>query len=583
VWKLLPRRGKPRFFALQAAAGGARFRAVLTLLHVKNLALVEDASIEFGPGLNVVTGETGAGKSLLIGALYLLLGERADHDAVRAGASQCVVEARFSLADPAAADAVLAEAGLEPCVEGELVLRRVLRASGGGQAYVNDAPATLPLLKRLGAHLVDLHGPHDHQSLFRPAAQLALLDAHARDAEPLAAYEAAFAERRGWLGRLEELSGPDDGLSDQIDMLAWRVQEIDEVAPTPDEESAVRAEQETLGSLQRVLELGQTVVQAASESEESALNTLAPALKAAEELARLLPDAAEWADSLRGAARSLAALSTAVQRRLGALDADPARLEWLDARLAAYERLKRKYGPTVEDVLATREAAAARLGELRSRDGRREEARREIARLDRVLLDLGAALRKAREKAARRLAPAVTAELRALAFADASLRVDLSPLPEPGPRGLDAVEFVFTPNPGEPPRPLRAIASSGEISRVMLALKTVLADADPVDLMVFDEIDANVGGETAHAVGRKLRRAAASRQIVAITHLAPVAACGVHHFAVRKTIDGDRTTTRVEKLSGDARADEITRMLGGAATSPVVREHALALLASAAS
>lgn len=555
---------------------------MLTDLHVKNLALVEDASIEFGPGLNVVTGETGAGKSILVGALYLLLGERASPSTVRAGAPQCVVEARFALADSAPVDAVLSDAGLDPCVDGELVLRRVLRASGGGQAYVNDAPATLPLLKRLGAHLVDLHGPHDHQSLFRPAAQLALLDALAGDRDALAAYEAAFAERRGWLDRLADLSGPDDGLSDQIEMLSWRVKEIDEVAPTPDEETSIRAEHETLGQLQRILELGQTVVQAAAESESSALSTLAPAQKAAEELSRLLPDAADWAESLRAASRSLAALSTDVQRRLGALEADGDRLEWLDNRLAAYERLKRKYGPTVDDVLAARETAAARLAELQSRDARRDEAHREIARLDAALRTLGADLRKARQKAAARLGPAATKELRALAFARASFNVELSPLPEPGPKGLDAVEFVFAPNAGEPPRPLRAIASSGEISRVMLALKVVLAGADPVELMVFDEIDANVGGETAHAVGRKLRQAADSRQIVAITHLAPVAACGQHHFAVRKSEESGRTVTRVAPLSPDARVDEITRMLGGESTSPVVRQHAAALLAAAA-
>jgi DNA repair protein RecN (Recombination protein N) len=554
---------------------------MLTYLHVKNLALVEDAAVEFGPGLNVVTGETGAGKSILVGALYLLLGERASPSTVRAGADKCVVEAHFSLDDPSAADAALEEAGMEPCEGGELVLRRVIRASGGGQAYVNDVPATLPLLKRLGARLVDLHGPHDHQSLFRASAQLEMLDALARDGDALAAYEAAWAERRGWLDRLEELSGPDDGLSDQIEMLSWRVKEIDEVAPTAEEETEIRAEHETLGQLQRVLELGQTVVQAATESDASALAVLAPAQKAAEELARLLPDAADWADTLRSASATLAGLSTDVQRRLGALEADGDRLEWLDNRLAAYERLKRKYGPDISDVLAARETAAARLAELQSRDARRDEARREIARLDASLRSLGATLHKAREKAAARLAPVATAELRALAFARASFEVSLSPLPEPGPKGLDAVEFVFAPNAGEPPRPLRAIASSGEISRVMLALKVVLAGTDPVELMVFDEIDANVGGETAHAVGRKLRQAAAARQIVAITHLAPVAACGQHHFAVRKGEEDGRTVTRVESLGDEARVAEITRMLGGEGTSPVVRQHAAALLEAA--
>ncbi|MBR6021569.1 MAG: AAA family ATPase, partial [Kiritimatiellae bacterium] len=369
---------------------------MLTLLHVKNLALVEDASIEFGPGLNVVTGETGAGKSLLIGALYLLLGERASPASVRSGAPQALVEARFALADPAPVDALLADAGLDPCIDGELLLRRVVRASGGGQAYVNDAPVTLPLLKRLGAHLVDLHGPHDHQSLFHPSAQLALLDAYAGLSAPLAGYAAAYAERQSWLDRLEELSGPDDGLADQIDLLSWRVREIDEVAPSADDEAQVRAEHETLGHLQRVLELGQTVVQAVSESDASALATLAPALKAAEELSRLLPDAAEWSSALHSHANGLAALSLSVQRALSALDADPERLDFLDSRLAAYDRLERKYGPALADVLAARDEAARRLDELRSRDELRATARREADRLTARLRELGAALSAAR-------------------------------------------------------------------------------------------------------------------------------------------------------------------------------------------
>lgn len=551
---------------------------MLTLLHVKNLALVEDVSVEFGDGLNVVTGETGAGKSLLIGALYLLLGERASPASVRAGAPQAVVEARFALGNPGPVDEVLAEAGMEPCCDGELVLRRVVKAAGGGQAYVNDAPATLPLLKRLGAHLVDLHGPHDHQSLFHPAAQLALLDAYAGLDGALEEYGAAFAERQGWLERLAELSGPDDGLADQIDLLSWRVKEIDEVGPSIEDEAQVRAEHETLGHMQRVLELGQTVVQAVSEAETSALETLAPALKAAEELSRLHPDAAGWAETLRGHADGLAALSLAVQRALGDLEGDADRMEFLDGRLAAYERLKRKYGPGVEEVLAARAAAAERLADLQARDERRGEARREAERLAGVLRELGGKISRARAAAAERLAPAVTAELKDLAFPHAALRVDLSALDEPGPRGLDAVEFVFSPNAGEPPRPLRAIASSGEISRVMLALKVVLAAADPVELLVFDEIDANVGGETAHAVGAKLRLAAANRQIVVITHLAPVAACGAHHFAVRKSVADGRTSTGVAPLDAESRVTEIARMLGSP-TSPVVREHAKALLA----
>ena len=539
---------------------------MLTLLRVKNLALVEEAAVAFAPGLNVVTGETGAGKSILIGALYLLLGERADTSAVRAGEAQCVVEATFQLADPRAVDAELAAAGLEPCDHGQLILRRTVKATGGGQAYVNDAPVTLPLLKRLGARLVDLHGPHDHQSLFQPAAQLDILDA---DTE---------AWRRD---AAEELSRDVGDLAAQIDLLAYRVKEIEEAEPVEGEEEKVRAEQQTTGHAQRILELGQQVVQAISEDENAALSVLAPARKALDELARLMPAAQDWPEALRAPTDALAALSVSIQRELSAIDADPARLEWLDQRLATYDKLKRKYGGSVEEILAALETSRARLKDLRSRDEQKAAVAKEIAAAEKELRVLGAALRKRRAAAAEKLAPAITAELQALGFAHGAFGIELPPTDEPAATGLDRAEFGFAPNVGEPMRPLRAIASSGEISRVMLALKVVLAEADKIPLLVFDEIDANVGGETAHAVGRKLAQAAKRRQVVAITHLPPVAACGAHHFAVRKTVRDGRTHTSVAPLDEAARVDELARMLGGRASTSVALRHAAELLAAA--
>ena len=554
---------------------------MLTLLRVKNLALVEAAEVAFAPGLNIVTGETGAGKSILIGALYLLLGERADTSLIRAGAAQCVVEATFHLADPAAVDARLAEAGLEPCADGQLVLRRVVKAAGGGQAFANDAPVTLPLLKRLGAVLVDLHGPHDHQSLFQPASQLDILDAYAKADAERAAYAAAHAEWQARLARRAELSADVGDLAAQIDLLAFRVKEIEDAAPVAGEEEQVRTEQQTAGHAQRILELGQLAVQALSEDETSALATLAPARKALEELARLMPAAQEWPGELRAHTDALAALSGAIQRELADIDADPARLEWLDQRLATYDRLKRKHGGTVAEILQTLETSRARLKDLQSRDQQKAAVEKEIAAVEKQLQARGLALRQRRAAAAEKLAPAVTAELKALGFAHGAFAIPLAPAAEPAASGLDQVEFAFAPNVGEPMRPLRAIASSGEISRVMLGLKVVLAAADRIPLLVFDEIDANVGGETAHAVGRKLAQAARRRQVIAITHLPPVAACGAHHFAVRKSVRDGRTHTRVEPLDDAARVEELARMLGGRESTSVALRHAAELLAAA--
>ena len=554
---------------------------MLSLLRVKNLALVEEAAVSFEPGLNIVTGETGAGKSILIGALYLLLGERADSSSVRTGETQCTVEATFHLADPAEIDALLAEAGLDPCEGGQLILRRTVKAAGGGQAFVNDTPVTLPLLKRLGARLVDLHGPHDHQSLFHPSAQLDILDAFARAGRERSAYTGAFARYQTLLARREELSADIGDLDAQIDLLAYRVKEIEDAAPVEGEEEQVRAEQQTAGHAQRILELGQLVVQTASEDENSALSILAPARKALEELARLMPAAKDWPDELRIHTDALATLVTAIQRELSVIDADPARLEWLDQRLATYDRLRRKYGASVAEILRTLETSRTRLKDLQSRDRQKAEIAREIAAAEKELNTLGLALRRRRSAAAEKLAPAVTAELQALGFAHCAFAIDLSPVDTPAAAGLDRMEFSFAPNAGEPPRPLRAIASSGEISRVMLGLKVVLAEADRIPLLVFDEIDANVGGETAHAVGRKLAQAARRRQVVAITHLPPVAACGTRHFAVRKTVRDGRTHTTVAPLDPDARIEELARMLGGRESTSVALRHAAELLAAA--
>lgn len=554
---------------------------MLTLLRVKNLALVEEASVAFEPGLNIITGETGAGKSILIGALYLLLGERADTSAVRAGESQCLVEATFHLRSPKAVNALLEESGLEPCEDGQLILRRTVKAAGGGQAFVNDAPVTLPLLKRLGAVLVDLHGPHDHQSLFLPASQLDILDAYTRAEKERAAYAAAYTRWQALLARREELSADVGDLAAQIDLLAYRVKEIEEAAPVEGEEDEVRAEQQTVGNAQRILELGQLFIQAATEDENSALSLLAPARKALEELARLMPAAKEWPEELRVHTDAIAALSGTIERELSTIDADPVRLEWLDQRLATYDKLKRKYGPSLEEIFKTLATAQARLKDLRSRDSQKAEVQKEIAATEKELQVHGLALRKRRAAAAEKLAPAITAELKALGFGHGAFAIQLAPAEMPAASGLDKIEFAFAPNVGEPMRALRAIASSGEISRVMLGIKVVLAEADQIPLLVFDEIDANVGGETAHAVGRKLAQVAQRRQVVAITHLPPVAACGAHQHAVRKFVQDGRTHTQVVLLDKPARIEELARMLGGRDTTSVALRHAAELLAAA--
>lgn len=552
---------------------------MLTTLRVKNLALVENVRVEFQPGLNVITGETGAGKSILVGALNLLLGDRADHDLIRAGEDACGAEACFRLADASAVDQVLEASGLDPCEDGQLIVRRIVRASGASQATLNDSPVTLQVLKRVGELLVDMHGPHDHQSLLHPEFQTDLLDAFGHSWDLRAAYEEAHAQLQALEDRVRELER-DGATAEQIDLLTYRITEVEQAAPAEGEEEKVVEEHRLQGNAQRVLDLGGAALNAMSEGEGAAFDALAAAQKALEELSRVTPRAADWREEAGAIAGRLQELSADVRHFLEGIEADPARLAWLDERLATYQRLKRKYAPTVPEVLAILDRDRKRLHDLKTRGEQLAALGKEIeqarAKRDRA----GAALRARRKEHAGRLADAVTRELRALGFSHGAFSVEVRE-GEPRLSGLDDVDFGFAPNAGEPMRPLRAIASSGEISRVMLATKAVLAAHDRIPVMVFDEIDANVGGEMGSAVGRKLAEVARKHQVLCITHLPQVAVCGATHLAVSKSVRDGRTTTDVRPLDPRERVEEIARMLGGRDLTSVTLKHARELLEKA--
>jgi len=549
---------------------------VLTTLNVRNLALAEDVRVEFGPGLNIVTGETGAGKSILLGALALLLGERADRGAIRTGAEQGLAEAVFELAAPEEVNALLTELGLPPCEDGQLLLRRVVKAGGAGQQTVNDAPVTLQALKRLGELLVDMHGPHDHQSLLRNEAQLDILDAFAHLAEARAPCADAHAAARATEARRAELLAGGDDIEAQMDLLAYRIKEIEDAQPAEGEEEKIRAEHEVIGHAQRIVELANPVVGALTEDDASACARLAGCRPALEELARLLPAAADWPAEAERLALGLRAFAAGIGREVERIETDPARLDWLDQRLALYRKIRRKYGETVAEILEKLAADRRRLDDLRHRTERLQQIEVELDRQRAELHRAAQGLRRRRLKAAGQLAEAITAELRALGFPHGAFTVALEEM-EPGPSGMDRAEFGFAPNVGETVRPLRQIASSGEISRVMLAVKTVLARHDRIPVLVFDEIDANLGGEMGGAVGAKLAAVASARQVIAITHLPQVAVYGARQLAVRKEVSDGRTYSRALPVSGPEREKEIARMLGGA-DAEVALQHARSML-----
>ena len=553
---------------------------MLVTLRVKNLALVENARVDFQPGLNVITGETGAGKSILIGALALLLGERADRRLVRAGADACGAEALFTLPARCGVHDLLDSLGVARGEDGQLIIRRIVKLEGAGQILVNDTPVTAQALKKIGEQLLDLHGPHEHQSLLHPDRQLAILDAFARAEDAGDAVAAAYSAVQALRAEREELEGAGMDIAGQLDLLRHRVKEIGDAAPEEGEDERVENEQRVAGHAQRLLELGGGAVAALSEGEGCAFDRLAEVQRLLEEMARLLPDAAAWRQDVLALSARLGEISASIQSSLEGIEANPERLQWLDQRLAIYQRLKKKYGGSVAGVLATLQESRERLRTLEGREERLGALAQQEEHAWDAYREKAMVLRALRVAAATKLAAAVTRELQPLGFPRGAFTVELAESPPRG-SGMDGVEFGFAPNAGEPGRPLRAIASSGEISRVMLATKAVLSAHDRVPILVFDEVDANLGGETGLAVGRKLRALAQRHQVLCITHLPQVAAHGGAHFVVSKHEQSGRTMTEVRPIDGEARVEELARMMGGRDVTRSVTAHARELLAQA--
>jgi DNA repair protein RecN (Recombination protein N) len=534
---------------------------MLTLLKIRNLALVDELVWELGPGLIGVTGETGAGKSVIVGALKLVLGERAEKSLIRTGEDACSVEAVFELKDPAEINAILEDGGLPPCDETQLIVRRIIAPTNTRQ-FVNDSPVTLALLKRLGEHLVDLHGPHEHQSLLSVERQLAMLDAYAGAETAHASYRDHHRAWRNKTVELEEVRHAENASEQELDLLRYQVQEIDNANLQPQDEHDLEDRWRRASNASRLVEAAAAAVTALN-GEDGILDRLGELQRHIRELEKLDPSIRERTASLETATLELEDLETTLACYAGELDIDPAAAATLEERVNLIESLKRKYGPSLAEVLARRDAAAARLDTIENRSEKIAALESELAACRAALDAAGKTLTAARRKAAPKLAKEISNQLKDLGFLQASFEAPLHALSDPGPQGLEAIEFQFGPNPGEPMLPLRQIASSGEISRVMLAVKSALAEQDATPLMVFDEIDANVGGEVARAVGRKMAALGMRHQVVAITHFPQVAASASNHFVVEKEVANGRTRSRLFRVHGESRIAELVRMLGG--------------------
>jgi DNA repair protein RecN (Recombination protein N) len=534
----------------------------LNLLRIKNVALVEDLEWKLAPGFTAITGETGAGKSIIIGALQLLLGERAEKSLIRTGADTCTVEAVFNGDDLETLNARFEEAGVEAC-DNDLILKRSLSVSGVNRQFINGSPTTLTNLKNLGDDLVDLHGPHDHQSLLSPDRQLDLLDAfaeakHARE---------RFAKIYRQLSALEEehraLNTAETAREQELDLLRHQVNEIAAAKLNTEEEAEIEVRYRRASNSRRLIEIASAVATRLSEADDAVLRQLAETQRLLLELEKLDPAMAPKAEIHQTAVIELSEIARELSRYAENLDLDPKQLAALEERVSLFETLKRKYGGNIADVIACGERAAERIRKIEGRDEELIRLASEIEALRAELKKAGAGLRKLRARAAPQLSKAVRENLSDLGFKRSEFEAQLRDLENPRPSGLDAVELLFSPNPGEPLKPLRAIASSGEISRLMLAIKSALAALDSVPLLVFDEIDANVGGEIAHAVGRRMRELGTEHQVLCITHLPQVAAAASSHFVVTKEVVKGRTFSQLRELTGRGRREEIARMLGG--------------------
>ena len=554
-------------------------RGMLTTLAIKNLALVDTLTWELGSGLVGVTGETGAGKSIIIGALKLVLGGRADRDLIRHGEESCTVEAVFQPKQLGEINAALVGAGLEACEDGVLLIKRVIGASGTNRQFVNCAPATLGVLKALGQYLVDLHGPHEHQSLNSRERQLAMLDAAAGAEAGLAAYQKAWRHWRGLGAAHEELSQAEHVSAQELDLLRFQVEEIEAARLRVDEEEPLLQRYKMAGNSTRLAELSGAALGALQEADDSILNKLGELRRHLRELERIDRGVAGVAAGFETAFVELEELERGLRDYRDCLEFNPREIEELEERINLLETLKRKYGGSVERVLDHRDQAAERLGKIEGRGEELERLRVALAQGREVVEALGLSLGQLRRKAAPRLAKEVARHLGDLGFRQSKFTVELGAGAQPGAQGLEEVDFMFAPNPGEPAKPLRVIASSGEMSRVMLAVKSALAKEDRIPLLVFDEIDANVGGEIAAAVGRKMAELGGSHQIISITHLPQVAALASCHYVVSKVVQKDRTFSQLIRVEGEERVEEISRMLGGQAES--ARAHARSLLVGA--
>ncbi|MGH9558580.1 MAG: DNA repair protein RecN [Bryobacteraceae bacterium] len=557
---------------------------MLVELTVENYAVVEKARVRFHTGLNLLSGETGSGKSIAVGALGLLFGERGSTEMIRSGADRARISGIFEIAPSPALSKLLEEAGIE-IEDNELLIEREILANGKSRAFAGNRPATAALLRELAAHLGDIHGQHDQQRLFSPAVQREMLDAFA--AAPELLEETASLYRR-WKQASSELDELDRSAQEKLrlaDLWSFQKKEIEAISPQSGEDAQLENERRVLRNAIRLEETAGAAYESLYEAPESVNTQLRAMVRRLEEIARIDENVAGIVGILQPAAIAIDEAASALGHYLAKLEADPGRLDEVEARLAALEKLKRKYGTSLEEVLAFFEDVKIQLASVEHSSERRESLRGETAVLASEYEQSAAKLTLVRQNAARQLAKCVEHELASLAMEKTRVEIRIEPSEWSG-HGADSAAIFMSPNPGEEPKPLDRIASGGELSRIALALKTCTAPARPAKnvprTLVFGEVDAGVGGSAAEAVGRRLKKLAASAQVLCVTHLPQIAGFADHHYRVEKRAEKGRTVASIEELSPAERTREIGRMLSGERVTPEALRHAERLIKLAA-
>ena len=558
---------------------------MLVELVVENYAVVERVRVRFHPGLNLLTGETGSGKSIVVDALGLLFGGRASGDMVRSDTERARISGIFEAPRDPLFRALLDQAGVS-VEDDELLIEREVLAGGKSRAFVGSRPATAGLLREMAPFLGDIHGQHEQQQLFSPEDQLDLLDEFARDAEPVARVAGLYREWKQRGKELEELEKSEQEKLRLADLWSFQKKEIEAVGLKAGEDADLENERRVLRNVARLQETADAAYSALYDSPESISTQLRIALRKLDELCRIDNSLEPVLESLRPADAAIQDASHSMRGYLDKLEADPERLETIESRLASIEKLKRKYGSTIEEVLAFLDNARRQLEAVETAGERKDQLAKELARLAQEYRESAADLTRIRAAAAQKLSKKVEHELASLAMSNTVFQIQLESAAWSG-RGADRVQFLLSPNRGEEPRGLDKVASGGELSRIALALKTSTGGAaranGVVRTLVFDEVDAGIGGGVAESVGRRLKKLSASSQVLCVTHLAQIAGFADHHYHVEKRELKGRTVAEVEELAGEARTREIGRMLSGQKITPEALKHAEQLIRGARS